>query len=130
MAASMQQHLMRGRQEYGPRIGSGPVSPTGPPIGAMVLPLEAIQPHLPPPLAEPSSTRVEDYSESNMRELCAKTDEVAALKAHIRNAEAPASESQQRGLRCPWLRKSALAPRKVLGSMHARILNRRRKPVV
>ena len=109
----MQQHAMRDRQEYGPLIDFARVSPRVAQIGSVVLPLADIQPPLPPPLAEPSSARVEDYYESIMRELCVKNDEVAALsalrsdqdktfqiaEAQIRNTETQLpSESQQRDL--------------------------------
>ena len=53
MATSMQQRMMRDRQEYGPLIGSGRVSPRVVQIGSMILPLDDVQPPLAPSAEAP-----------------------------------------------------------------------------
>ena len=128
MTAAMQQHLMRDRQEYGPVISSGRVSPRVAQIGSMVLTLDDVEAPLPPPASLPptrgSSSRMEDHYQAILRELNAKSDEVAALfaqrsdqdktiqmaEAHLRDKETELrSESQQRDLAMSLARRSISA---------------------
>ena len=114
MTASAQQRLMRDRQEYGPLIGSGRVSPRVVQTGSMIFPLDDVQLFLAPPLEAPvGQSKMEDHYEAIMRELNAKNDEVAVLsaqrsdqdrtiqlaEAHLRTTESQVHvESQQRDL--------------------------------
>ena len=79
MIASMQRHLMRDRQEYGPLIGQGRTSPRAVQIGSVLLQLDDAQPPLPPPDSMPMSTEMEKHYEEIMRELNVRNDKVAAL---------------------------------------------------
>ena len=67
MAALMQQRLMRDRQESGPLIGFGRVSPRVVQIGSMRLSLDDAQPALAPLTEAPiGQSRMEDRYEENL----------------------------------------------------------------
>ena len=79
MDASMQRILSRDRQDFGPLVGQGRVSPRAVHVGSMLLQLDGVQPPLPPPASVPVNTDMERHYEEIMKELNVKNDEVAAL---------------------------------------------------
>ena len=75
---TLQTQMLKGRQEYGPTISSGRVSPSATQISTMMLDIDAIQPPLPPPDEVLTALDVMgSHYELFMKELSINNDEMS-----------------------------------------------------
>ena len=127
--ASMQRILARDRQDYGPLVGQGRVSPRGVQVGSMLLQLEDEHSPMPPLASVPPSSDMGKMYEEIVRELSEKSDEVIALSHQkcdqdhtIQHAEADLQYTPHRLFTEAQQRDIALEIAKEVSTVQAEVL--------